>query len=69
MRVGLYSTFQTVEAYGVDFHSLYLLKTIIFSERYHCVKIGSCKSGWVKLLSGVPQGSVKQNFEGKKKNN
>ena len=40
-----------LEAYGVGFKSLSLLSDYL-SNRYH----HSCKSGWMKLLSGVPQG-------------
>ena len=46
-----------LEAYGVGFKSLSLLSDYL-SNRYHRVKIDSCKSGWMKLLSGVPQGSI-----------
>ena len=46
-----------LEAYVIGFHSLCLLSDYL-SDRYHRVRIGSCKSGWVKLLSGVPQGSI-----------
>ena len=46
-----------LEAYGIGFHSLCLLNDYL-SDRYHRVRIGSYKSGWVKLLSGVPQGSI-----------
>ena len=46
-----------LEAYGIGFQRLCLLNDYL-SDRYHRVRIGSCKSGWVKLLSGVPQGSI-----------
>ena len=44
-------------AYGVDHRSLTLLHDYL-SNRFHRVKIGSCHSDWLKLTSGVPQGSI-----------
>ena len=43
-------------AYGVH-RSLTLLHDYL-SNRFHRVKIGSCHSDWLKLTSGVPQGSI-----------
>ena len=46
-----------LEAYGNGFDSLCLLNDYL-SDRYHRVKIDPCKSGWLKLSSSVPQGSI-----------
>lgn len=46
-----------LEAYGLDFASLSLLRDYL-SNRHHRVKVGSSLSAWLELFIGVPQGSI-----------
>ena len=46
-----------MEAYGFDIKSLKLTLSYL-SNRQHRVRIGSSVSEWLKVLLGLPQGSV-----------
>ena len=46
-----------IAAYGADHSSLRLLHDYL-SNRLYRVKIGSGSSDWLKLVLGVPQGSI-----------
>ena len=46
-----------LSAYGLDKESLHLLKCYL-SNRYQRTKVGSFYSEWLKIILGVPQGSI-----------
>ena len=46
-----------VESYGISYKFLGWIKSFL-SDREQCVVLNSCKSGWQKVLSRVPQGSI-----------
>lgn len=46
-----------LKAYGFSNHSLALLESYL-TERYQRTKVGSSFSAWMKVLLGVPQGSI-----------
>ena len=46
-----------LHAYGCDMEVLKLAHSYL-SDRWQRTKVGSCRSDWMKLTKGVPQGSV-----------
>ena len=46
-----------LQAYGVNYESLELIRSYL-SNRYQRIKLDSTFSSWMKILLGVPQGSI-----------
>ena len=48
---------EKLATHGTNLSSLRLIKNYL-SNRFHKVKIGSDSSEWLKIVLGVPQGSI-----------
>ena len=46
-----------LENYGIKGNLLKWIRSFL-TGRTQCVNVDGCKSGWLDVLSGIPQGSV-----------